>query len=184
MDGDELVLDLLKESRDSLKDLSDKFATIEKCLVGRENCAKYMEDHDTRLRIVEAVCTTYMATRDQTIDGEELLSAKNEAIQEAKKGQDETNKRLEAIEKKIAPFDLTWQTVKSNPVMGAFATLLSAIAAGVYWGRVNDLISMYGIHIALIIISSILIVLILIWMGRRKVAAAMDKGREVKFWSI
>jgi hypothetical protein len=174
MDNETLMLSIMTDIQTKTNKFDERLRAIETKLVGQDRCTKIMEGYEERMRAVETSCIRYESLKEEIEEGHKKLTDRVAA--------NETNIQCILDQRRLV--DLTWRTEKSNPVMGTFTTLLGLIGVGVYWGRVNDLISMYGLHITLIIISSIAIVLILGWIGRRKVAHAVEKGKEVKFWSI
>jgi hypothetical protein len=160
MDNESLMLSIMKDIQTKTDAFDGRLRAIENKLVGQDRCTKIMEGYEERMRAVETSCIRYESLKDEIEEGHQKLT---DRVQK-----NEDNIQVLLDQRRLV--DLTWRTVKSNPVLGGFASLLGFIAAGVYWGRINDLIGMYGLHITLIIISSIAIILILTWKGRRKVA--------------
>jgi hypothetical protein len=167
MDGEELILDLLKETRESVR-------TIEACIVGRDNCKSLMDDHDKRIRKIEIANATIEAVQDQSIDGEELLTAKNEAIRASDARWEALDVRLRSIESKLAVLDLTWDTVRNNPVLLAAFSGGATILGLVVFGRGIELSQIYGSYPVVLGMCVALIAFILAWISRRKVKKTLQ----------
>ena len=167
MEDESLIISILRDVQTKTSAFDDRLRAIETKLVGQDRCTKIMEGYEERMRAVETSCIRYESLKEEIEEGHKRLTDRVTC--------NETN--IQGLLDQQRLVNLTWRTVKSNQVVGTFAAALGFIGVGVYWGRVNDLISMYGLHITLIIISSIAIVLILSWKGRRKMAQAVEYGK-------
>jgi hypothetical protein len=167
MDGEDLILDLLKETRESVR-------KIEACIVGRDNCKELMDSQDKRLRKVELACAAYDAIHP--VDGEQLLIAKDEAIKTAQVGMNDLDIRLRSIESKMMILDLTWSTVQNNPVLLTAFLGGAAILVGVVVGRVLELTQMFGTHSVAVGLGITLIAMISAWISRRKVKKTLQSA--------
>ena len=83
--------------------------------------------------------------------------------------------RLKAIEDKLKPFELTWNTVKSNPVLLTTFAGGAMMFVGVMSGRGYDLVQLYGIHAVLLGLGIVSLGLISAWITRRRTKSALKK---------
>jgi hypothetical protein len=159
MENDELILSLLKESRDAVKELAKAVNKLERGIVGQVNCDAYRRDFNQRLTKVEEVCTAYQVTKPGLINETELRDARDEAIERAGVKYNQLETRVENIEKYIKLFGFVW----GNPFVKAtlIGSLLSVV--GVYWGRVGQ----YGWHVVGAFLGAVAIVLIMSWISKR-----------------
>jgi outer membrane murein-binding lipoprotein Lpp len=165
----------------------EEVSKISGCIVGQERCTEIMGKLNAQIQAVQLVCTrneTEKGALAETIAGNhETLVSRVDKLENDKILND-LEPRIRCLEDKEIIVDyqkglvnLGLKTVTSSPLLGGIMALLVAIATGVYWGRINDMIALYGVHITLIIIASIAIILALSWKGRRKMAQAIDYGK-------
>lgn len=196
---DQQTIDLLIANQNAIredgKDLQKKIEEVQKDvgkiagrIVGQEQCTKIMGELASQIRSIN--------TQVQEV---KLVCQRNETGKDTiAKGHDELVKRVDNLELDIEPRmkclenqkiivdyktglrDAGLKTITSSPVLGAIMALLAAIAAGVYWPGINEMIAKWGLHITLALIGSIVILLVLTWKGRRKIA---DAGRGLA-WTV
>jgi hypothetical protein len=182
MNGDDIILGLIRDISANQAKLFDELSSIKSCIVGQANCIKFMSEHDTRLRAVEAICATFVATKDSNVDGEELLKAKAEAIKESQAWMQDFNTRLQSIEEKINALMVTINTLLNiinalwnSTILRAGLAAIFISLVGVMFGRGFELSQMYGIRSVAIGSGVFLAVLILLYLSRRKGKAALKQ---------
>jgi hypothetical protein len=166
MTNDDLILALLKESRDAVKELTDAVRKLESGIVGQPNCEIYRGDINRRLVKVEETCIEYRSMKEQTVDTVDLQLAKSEAIDTSNDKYVAMDGRVRVLEDKARLLNLTWKTVWDNSVSKTFVLGGILGLAGIYYGRILDTIALYGWHMVSIGIVAVVILGISIWLAK------------------
>lgn len=198
MDGDTLALILSsqKEMKTAITDLVKAVTAVDKGMVGRENCAAYRSDIDTkyqrlegRVRETEKICQIYEATKAQNIDGVELQAAKDDAIKISGDRFDVANAvinmhladmdekftaKFAIIDEKLNFIDVTkwgFRAIWGNNVLKTVIVAGVLGLVGIYWGRIGQ----YGWHIVGAFLGAVILVLLSAWLIRRENRAEAKK---------
>ena len=165
MDNETLMLSIMQDIQTKTNAFDERLRAIETKLVGQDKCTKIMEGYENRMRAVETSCIRYESLKEEIEEGHQRLMNRMTA--------NELN--IQSILDQRRLVDLTWRTVKSNPVLGAFATLLGLIVTGVYWGRAMELTAIYGLHAVLLSIFILTMAIISAWVSRHRAKKALKK---------
>jgi hypothetical protein len=204
MDPLDLILDAQKETNNSLKELVTKVANIDKATVGQERCLGFrnglqlqLNEHDQRIRGTEAVCQTFTATREHTVDGVELQAAKDSAIRSSSENFEcefsefkkefldlikAQNAKFRAIDEKLKTWDfvkLTWHTVNNNSVLRPFVLAVGGIFVMIAWQRIRDLILIYGTHVVAAGLGILFLTILFAWIAKRN---NLDEVKKIMGW--
>ena len=172
MDSEELMLSILKDIQTNTGAFDGRLRAIENKLVGQDRCTKIMEGYEERMRAVETSCIRYESLKEEIEEGHKRL------IDRVQKNESDIQVLLD--QRRLV--DLTWRTVKSNPVMGTFATLLGLIGIGVYWGRAMELAALYGVHAVLIGMGIVIIASISAYISRHRAGKVASAIKKYLFW--
>ena len=175
MEKEDIILGLLKEVRDSQKATDEKVSDLKNCIVGEERCSQYRAAYDLRLRTVESMCSTLMTDRENIINGEDLLIAKNDVLQATKADVERLDDKIDLINDRLKVLDFTWETVKNNKVLLTTFVSGSIMFLGVVSGRGYDLVQMYGLHAVLIGLFVLSLGVISAWMTRKNAKKVLEK---------
>lgn len=172
MDNESLMLSIMNDIQTKTDAFDGRLRAIENKLVGQDRCTKIMEGYEERMRAVETSCIRYESLKDEIEEGHQRLTNRVAA--------NETNIQCLLDQRRLV--DLTWRTVKSNPVMGTFATLLGLIGIGVYWGRAMELAALYGVHAVLIGIGIVIIASISAYISRHRAGKVASTIKRMLWW--
>ncbi len=182
-----LILDGIEKNEKAITELK---GSVDRGMVGRDNCDFFRREFNARLTKVEEVCGAYQATKGFLVDGADLGSAKADAIYQAGLKNDTLAEEIKEIKASISVIQeyprlvsITWNLIWGNPVLrwltiglfgGAYVGALGAI--GVYWGRIGQ----YGWHIVGAVLVTILLISIGVVLSRRNNRqATKEAGKKI-----
>jgi Flp pilus assembly protein TadB len=157
----QLVLNGLEKNEKAITALKE---TVDRGMVGRDNCDFFRRAFNTRLTKVEEVCVAYQATKNALVSENELRDAKDDAIQQAGRRCDGMEERLKAVEKRGQIWYLGWDEVKGSSVWKAAFLSWFVIAAMVAYDRIRVAIIDYGLHTVIVVVGLIILCLVALWI--------------------
>jgi uncharacterized membrane protein len=155
---DEMAMKMVIDSLDrNTSAISELKSSVDKNMVGRDNCDMNRERCNDRLKPIEEACLVFKEARGGFIDKSDLQDAITVSLAPILT-------RLQTIEddrRVILGLVPTVKKIAFGVFGGGYIAGLSAI--GIYWERVGQ----YGWHIVALVLVSIILVSIVFWLGRQ-----------------